>query len=954
MAVRKRKQRGVEERLVFPESAVRERPALEGDETESRCNLPKPVTSFVGRGALLERVSDALDGRHRLLTLVGGAGSGKTRLAVTALRAELGRRLARHPGGIWHCDLTEARNLGDVCSVVAAAAHIPLSGESSDSVAALGRAFACRGPTLLVLDNVEHLRQLLRGALEEWLAGVPTLRFLVTSRLRLDMDEELRIDVPRMQLPSRGAAEGPCEAEQLFIERAALVRNGYSPTDEVERLAVRHIVERLDGVPLAIELAASRMRVLSAEQIAAHMSQRFELLARPDAPDDPRHGTLRGAIAWSWRLLSEAERDALSQCSVFHGGFNLDAAHEVVALDPSAPWVLDVVQSLCEKSLVESYPAFDGSGLRYRLLESVRAFASEKLDEDGRRAEVEARHDDYFTELAIAAHRAAVGRGAQVALSALARDFDNLLAVHRRAVQEPDAHAGPRACWIAVAVTPLLLARGPHGSLLELIDAALGVSDDVPPSLEARVRMARARAAVELGQADEARRDRERSVELAGSAGDAELEGRSLAELALSALDGGELNRADALHQRALELHGRAGDRAFEGRTLGMRASALAMRGKLEEAHACYQRALTLLREHGAPPLEGIVLGNLGRLEHDLGRRSDARELYRRALSLLEGIGDRRHIANITLNLGTVALELDEIDDAEQHYRAALAIYQQIGSRRGQGLAYALLAQCAEARGELEPARSFSRAALDHIDAQAEPRIAALASCWRARIEADLDELQASSRYLEEGEQALASVEGGPSQVAALCRAHLELALSRRASRLGRFDASIEHHERARRTADAVGRASLDGCGVRSTDTRLALARLEEGLTAAGAPALATLPAPPPHARATLRISRCGRTFVLPDGTEVDLSTRRAPRLILQALADQYLSDPGRALSQTQLLEAGWPGERMFAQAGAGRVYTAIATLRRMGLKPYLSRRDDGYLLDPMVDVVRF
>ena len=417
-------------------------------------NVGPALTSFVGRDRDLAELRGLL-GAARLLTITGPAGAGKTRLALELVRRDppLDER--------WFCDLSESRGVDGVCAVVARAigAAIAHGRSTDDNVALVGRALRARGPAIVILDNFEQLRPH-AAIVERWAAEAPETRFIVTSRVPLGLDGEHVVPL--------GPLSSVDEATRLFVERARALRHGYEPSGP-ERAAIAEIVTRLDMMPLAIELAASRIRVLAARQIAEHLERRFALL-RGDG--DGRQATLRDAIDWSWQLLSPQEQRALAQSSVFCGGFDLTAAERVLALGDDAPWALDVVQSLVEHSLEQVYEARDGE-LRYRLYESVRAFAAAKLDD----AEVGTRYLAHFARRAAELRRAVEGRGARRALEDLGLEMENLFAVHRRAI---DRSNGAAAIACALALAPLLSARGPLTALADLVERTLAVASGDP------------------------------------------------------------------------------------------------------------------------------------------------------------------------------------------------------------------------------------------------------------------------------------------------------------------------------------------------------------------------------------------------------------------------------------------------------------------------------------------
>ena len=438
----------------------------------ARHPLPAQLTSFVGRDAELARIG-ALLGRARLVTLLGPGGAGKTRTAVEAA--------ARHPGEVCFIDLSALTDGGDVPQAVAWALGLresglrPAPGASGPDAAApdpLARLLAALADRelLLVLDNCEHLVADAARLAAGLLAGCARVRILATSREALGITGETLC--PLEPLPGVTAA-------QLFAERAAAVSPDFDPAAESE--AVRVICAALDGMPLAIELAAARLRSLTAAEIAARISadDRFRLLSRGSRTAQPRQQTLRGVVDWSWDLLADGERTVLRRASVFAGGWTLAAAEAVCADGDAvgADEVLDLVDSLVDKSLVVAYrpdgPA-GGGPLRYRLLETIRAYGGERLAEAGETEALRRAHAEYFIGLARAAERY-MWRAEQVHwLRVLAADHDNLHAVLRRAAAAGDTGTALR---VIAALSSYWLLRGLRyegGASARQVLAALG------------------------------------------------------------------------------------------------------------------------------------------------------------------------------------------------------------------------------------------------------------------------------------------------------------------------------------------------------------------------------------------------------------------------------------------------------------------------------------------------
>jgi predicted ATPase/DNA-binding SARP family transcriptional activator len=406
--------------------------------------LPAQLTSFVGREAELDQVAARL-GSARLVTLTGPGGAGKTRLAL-----EASARLAgQAPDGIWFIPLAPVRDALDVPQAVLAALGAE-AGWAADAVRLavvppadrLADVLAIRD-LLLILDNCEHLTGAVAQLAGQVLAAAPGVRILATSREPLGVTGETLCPVPSLPVPPDGAA--PAQARRyaavaLLAERAAAVRPGFA-VDEITVAPVVQICRALDGSPLAIELAAARLRSLTPAQVAARLDDRFRLLGRGSPAALPRHQTLRAIVDWSWDLLGGAERAVLRRLSVFSGGATPDAAEQVCTLGSDPEPIIDVIAALVDKSLVVA----DGAGdVRYRLLETVRAYAAERLAEAGERDAARAAHAGYFLRLAERAEPALRGPDQLVWLARLATEHDNCTAALRDAIARGDAGLGLR------------------------------------------------------------------------------------------------------------------------------------------------------------------------------------------------------------------------------------------------------------------------------------------------------------------------------------------------------------------------------------------------------------------------------------------------------------------------------------------------------------------------------
>ncbi len=396
-------------------------------------NLRARLTSFVGREGDIQAIRADL-GRVRLVTLLGPGGAGKTRLSQEAAEGLGGGEVA--PDGVWLAELAPVRDPGAVAEAVVSALGVRetvLHGAGAEELRAVGERHGddplarlvehCAARRLLlVLDNCEHVIDAAAELAEQLLARCPGLTVLATSREPLGVPGELLRPVEPLPQPY---------ALRLFGERGSAVRPGFTPDEDPE--AVAEICRRLDGLPLAIELAAARLRMLTPRQIADRLDDRFRLLTSGARTALPRQQTLRAVVDWSWELLDESEREVLSALSVFRGGCDLDAAEAVCGPD-----ALDALASLVDKSLVVARPDEGDAGMRYRLLETVAEYAGDRLDERGRRAEAERAHLTYYRELARTTDPLLRGHGQRAAIARLERDYENLRTALRRAVDARD------------------------------------------------------------------------------------------------------------------------------------------------------------------------------------------------------------------------------------------------------------------------------------------------------------------------------------------------------------------------------------------------------------------------------------------------------------------------------------------------------------------------------------
>jgi len=508
------------------------------------------LTEFVGRRAELAQVRDAL-ARARLVTLTGPGGIGKTRLALQ-VAAGAGRAFR---DGVWLAELTGLRDPGLLVAEVARS--LGLSDKSARwAVASLADYLQAR-QLLLVLDGCEHLADACAVMADVLLRGCPELRIIATSRHVLGVAGEVTVAVPPMTVPAEDSPNGPedllgYEAVRLFAERGAAVLPGFA-VDEDNAAAVVRVCRELDGIPLAVELAAVRLRSLSPGQILDRLDARFQLLSGGGPAGQPHHRTLQAALAWSYELLADGEQAMWRRVSVFAGSFDLDAAEAVCAVGRlAAGQIADLIDALVAKSILLR----EGQGTaRYRLLDTIREFGLARLRGLGNERRLRRRHRAYYA--ALAARKEAFGPGRAEWIAALDTDHENLRAALRFCLSDPaEAAAGAQiACdlwryWEA------------HGHLTEGRRILAALLDQLGPASPARPRTLWTAGFLAQFQGDipAARRLLEASLSAARQAGDVNAEAWALSFLGWDVYYDGDAERGHALARTALRLHHEAGD----------------------------------------------------------------------------------------------------------------------------------------------------------------------------------------------------------------------------------------------------------------------------------------------------------------------------------------------------------------------------------------------------------
>jgi predicted ATPase/class 3 adenylate cyclase len=665
-------------------------------------NLPHSLTSFIGREHELAETRRQLS-QTRLLTLVGIGGLGKSRLSLQTA-ADV---LDEYPDGVWFVELAPVTDPRLVPQVVASV--LGVKEEAGHPVGEALRKFVTDRRLLLVLDNCEHLAQACAELARELLEAGPHVRILASSRERLNIRGEktyplapLAVPLPRQNMRPEGLAT--FAAARLFVERARDAQPDFAVTAE-NATAVAEICHRLDGIPLALELAAARVRAMSVDTIASRLSDRFKLLRGGDRTAMPRQQTLRALIDWSYELLTDDERTLFGRLSVFAGGFTLEAAEKVGSGGSIAEAdVLDLLAGLVEKSLV----TLDVEHDRYGMLETVRQYALEKLENSGEMESARVRHLDCFLSLAECAAPEWIGPRQRYWLEHFDAERENIMVAHRCC--DRIAEGGLPGLRLVRAMRFYCFNRGLLALGYEITLEALA-----RPGAQYR-HLARCRAlsdagqfAVRMGQDDDALRLLSESLAIARELGDMSRVAITLQPLGQTHLARNEMARARDLLSEALALAEMSGNK----REIAAALSSMALLHRVEQnfpaAEPVCERCLAIARELNDSGSIAVALMNLAMVVTASGNVSRPRTLLKEAQQKIGDVGSRLYGQALLEVVAGVAAAAHEWELAARLYGAAEHEAAQSGLKRDRADAAFLMERISEVRGALS-AEAFREA----------------------------------------------------------------------------------------------------------------------------------------------------------------------------------------------------------------------------------------------------
>jgi predicted ATPase/DNA-binding SARP family transcriptional activator len=625
---------------------------------EVSSNIPVPLTSFIGREKELKDIARLLSA-SRLLTLIGSGGVGKTRLAIQTAHVSV----RKFKDGAYWVELVGLQDGSLIPQEIAQS--LSVREVSNEPLTTTLKTFLKSKELLLVLDNCEHLIESCAQIVEQLLSTCPKLKILATSRERLDLFNETTWHVPSLQLPETGQILPLKKLKEfasveLFVERARNVKSDLALTEQ-NASSITQICERLDGIPLAIELAAARVKLLSVDEIASRLHDRFSLLTSGTRTALPHHQTLRATIDWSYDLLTEAERILFRRLAVFAGGFTLEGTEAVCSLGMNRKEILDLLGRLVDKSLVIVDVASSKIETRYRLLETIREYTRQKMDEAGETTELQNRHLEYFVWLAEEAEQNTFGAESVRYHRRLDQELDDIRTAMEWSIQ---AHQATMAYRLAAALFYFWYNRSPIGGEWQgQLNKALSLLEGLERT------SARAKVLNAMGF--------------------------------LYWADVIPASPRDELDE-ALSIGRELGDRIIIARSLCNLGLIESIEGRYIEARSLFEQSLDLFREMGFHNMEYIwSLTFLGDVVFNLNDLEGALNYYEQSIDALRKLNDRNFLAYVVRRMGQVMWHQGEHEKAVSLCNESLTLNQELGDERGVIASLSAFAGIATVQGKL-------------------------------------------------------------------------------------------------------------------------------------------------------------------------------------------------------------------------------------------------------------
>jgi tetratricopeptide (TPR) repeat protein len=892
---------------------------------DRRSNLPEPGGVFVDRVGEFNALGEALE-RARRVAICGPAGAGKSRLAVEFARAWLAHHDARSPARLahsparlegaaeaWFCDLSEVQSTDEAVFSVArtTGVQIPRSEARDELDARLVAAIGERGPTLLVLDDVDALDDDFIDSVAHWLDGAQNLCVLTTRQRQPRADGEV------VMVDALGRSAARALLEELLERPTPIPLDARAPhLRDPDNLL--EVVDACGRLPLALELIA---------RATPHRSGSAPAGLDDDAPRDE----LERALARSWQMLDPAQQAALQACTVFAGSFTAAAAVSVIGATVDAD-AEELFSMLCQFSLLRTAPQ-SGEAERHVLLAPVRDFVGARADEE-LVAAARRRHIDYYAQWAKTLRAHLEGGDERAWLDRAGAELANLY----RAADNAGADHPRRLVTIVEGLAEVDVRVGPLGGFGERNDAAVAAAREAgEPGLLVRALRTRAKNRMWGGRYEPAEGDCREAYDLARELGDERVIAYTMSDLGFVLGMEGKEDESLPLVRQAAEMV--RDDESFDVITVLTNAAIVARnRNEMDEATDYLHRALVRARRCENAFSQAAVLFFLGTILRQKQQWDEAIRYIDESRELFESVGDRRGRLVTSHELAACYTATDQFELAEQCYAEAMELASSMGDREHTAVFFLGRGRSRFARGDYAAAESDLLEASIAVEEAGHIHLKiAILVCLAATYGA-LERTGEAKRYFERVEQIFEETDiARERSLFEVMYGYLDAAHARAAMRRG------DEAEARRKLRDAYERAdATPELPVARHEAQNLLTYLDARVEAGELPAGAS------PKRSVLRVCEETRWFAVDDAEPVDISRRGPIRRILRALVDRRLEAPGETMTSDEIVAAGWPDEVLTAQSASQRLYTTISRMRALGLQDVLETFDGEYLISPV------
>ncbi len=641
-------------------------------------NLPVQLSSFIGREEEMKQIKELLK-QSRLLTIFGSGGAGKTRLAMQT-GADM---IDEFANGVFITELAEVSEPGLIIQTLMNS--LGLKEEPGILPKEILTGYLKNLEILIIFDNCEHLVNECAELVTFLLRSCPGLKIITTSRESLNCPGEQTFRAPSLSLPDKSEFNIPeklaqCEAVRLFTERALSVNPEFRITGENAQ-ALAEICIRLDGIPLAIELAAARIKILTLQKICDRLDDRFKLLSGGKRTSLPRQQTLKALIDWSYDLLTENEKLLWRRLSVFTGGWTLESAEEIFSdSNISEEEIIDLLSQLADKSVI----IYNSETNRYLMLESLKQYGAEKLKDAGEEKKYRSKHLNYFTEFSREAELKLKGNELHIWLDKLESDHGNLQSAISWAAGEGDKEEGAQ---LAGQLAGFWEIHGHNTTGILLLESILesikGNEQNISKKSSAKVLMSIGILARNLGNFEKSKTCLKESLEISRGTGDKQSVAGSLINLGIVESDQGFYNNALKLYEESLDLGREINDKRSIADSLINMGTAAYHLGNFKLAQDYLEESLSLRRDTGYKQGTAMCLNNLGSLALRQGNLEKGVKLYSESLAIAREIGDKTGIAMGLNNLAGLSSVQENYELAQSYLEESLSLFRGIGDRLG-------------------------------------------------------------------------------------------------------------------------------------------------------------------------------------------------------------------------------------------------------------------------------